>query len=238
MGFLVNFGLLIAGYLLGSIPSGLLIVRLTTGKDVRTIESGRTGGTNVMRAAGFGAGLVTALMDVLKAAVAAWLARWLAPDNYWIHIAAPLAAILGHNYSFFLIERNEAGKLRFRGGAGGASCVGGSVGLWAPSFLIIIPVGALLLYFLGYASIATLSVAIISTLIFSYRAWAGVGPWEYAFYGLLAFLILAWSLRPNIKRLISGTERLVGLRAKQQRKQSEQVQKSVEQVDTTSDQED
>lgn len=219
MGLLEIIGLLIAGYLLGSIPSGLLIVRLTTGKDVRTIESGRTGGTNVMRAAGFWAGLITAMMDVLKAAVSVWLARWIMPDNNWIHLAAPLAAILGHNYSFFLIERNEKGKIRFRGGAGGASCVGGSFGLWAPSFLIIIPVGALILYFLGYASIATMSVALISTVIFAYRAWAGLGPWEYAIYGLFAFLLLAWSLRPNIKRLINGTERLVGLRAKHQRDQ-------------------
>ncbi len=209
--------ILLAAYLLGSIPSGLLIVRITTGKDVRKIESGRTGGTNVARAAGMWAGVFTALFDGLKAAVSVWLAQWLLPQSMWLHILAPIAAILGHNYSIFMMEKNANGKIRLRGGAGGASCVGGSFGLWAPSVLIILPVGAAILFILGYASVATLSAALLSTLVFAYRAWRGASAWEYTVYGILAFLLLAWSLRPNIKRLINGTERIVGLRARRQK---------------------
>lgn len=212
---------LIASYLLGSIPSGLVIVRLTTGIDVRTVESGRTGGTNAMRAAGFWAGLFTATFDMLKATVAVWLAQWLEPGNNWLHIFAPLAAILGHNYSLFMVERKEDGRLHFRGGAGGAPSTGGSVGLWFPSFFIIVPVAGLVFYFIGYASLATLSAALVSTVIFAIRAWIGISPWQYAVYGLLAFCLLAWSLRPNIKRLINGTERVVGWRAKRQKKTAE-----------------
>jgi glycerol-3-phosphate acyltransferase PlsY len=78
-------------------------------------------------------------------------------------------------------------------------------------------VGGLIYLFGGYASITTMSVALISTLVFAYRAWLGLNPWQYALYGLLAFLALAWSLKPNIKRLIEGNERLVGLRAKKQK---------------------
>jgi glycerol-3-phosphate acyltransferase PlsY len=72
----------------------------------------------------------------------------------------------------------------------------------------------LIYYFVGYASVTTLSVALLSTLIFAYRAWLGLNPWQYAMYGLLAFFALAWALRPNIKRLIDGEERVVGLRAR------------------------
>ncbi len=111
---------IICAYLLGSIPSGVLIVKLSTGKDVRQIESGRTGGTNAMRAAGAWAGLATAVLDAVKGAVPVWLARWLVPGALWLEVVAPLLAIIGHNYSIFLIERTENGKVRLGGGAGGA----------------------------------------------------------------------------------------------------------------------
>jgi acyl phosphate:glycerol-3-phosphate acyltransferase len=217
-------------YVIGSIPFGLVIVRLLTGKDIRKVESGRTGGTNAMRAAGFWAGLSTALLDGLKASSTVWLARFLFPIQadpayVWLHVLAPLAAILGHNYSIFLAGRDENGRLRIKGGAGGAPCVGGSIGLWAPSVLIIIPVGAAVLFGLGYASIATMSVAFLSTLIFAYLALLGYSPWQYSLYGLAALGLLAWSLRPNIKRLFQGKERLIGWRAKRlQRRQEQQGQ--------------
>src|SRR6185503_23621 len=104
MQLLLDIVAVILGYLLGSIPFGLLIVKLKTGKDLRTVESGRTGGTNAARAAGFGAGLLTAILDILKGAVAVWMAEYLDPANHVIHVLAPVFAILGHNYSFFLLE--------------------------------------------------------------------------------------------------------------------------------------
>ena len=204
-------------YVLGSIPFGLLIVRLRTGKDIRQVESGRTGGTNVMRAAGFWAGLATAILDMGKSAIAVVIARRFLPGNSWFEVFAPVMAIVGHNYSLFLADRNERGQLRLRGGAGGAPCTGGSVGLWFPSIFILMPLGMLLLYFVGYASLATLSAAIFSIVLFGVRAWLGLGPWEYTLYGVFSLILLAWSLRGNIKRLINGDERLVGLRAQRRR---------------------
>lgn len=213
--FILQFlGTLLSSYLLGSIPFGLLVVKLSTGKDVREVESGRTGGTNVARAAGFWAGLVTALLDGLKAAASVWLASFLVPGSAWAEVLAPVAAIIGHNYSIFLMERNEKGRLRLRGGAGGAPCVGGSFGLWAGSFFLIVPLASLIFYFGGYASVTTLSAALLSTLVFIVRAILGYSPWEYAAYGLLALVLLAWALRPNIQRLLAGKERLVGWRAR------------------------
>src|SRR4030043_469872 len=208
-------GVLLLAYIIGSIPFGLIIVKLSTGKDIRSVESGRTGGTNAMRAAGLWAGLATAVFDVLKGVGAVFFCHLLvAGTHVWIDILAPFLSIIGHNYSAFMIERNEKGKLRFRGGAGGAPCLGGAIGLWLPSLFVIVPLGGLIYYFGGYASITTMSVALLSTLVFAYRAWLGLNPWQYAIYGLLAFVALGWSLKPNIKRLLEGKERVVGLRAR------------------------
>jgi glycerol-3-phosphate acyltransferase PlsY len=211
---LTFIAVLVISYLLGAIPFGLIIVWLLTKKDIRTIESGRTGGTNVWRAVGIFAGATTAVLDLLKAAVAAWLALYVMPDNSWLAVIAPTMAVIGHNYSIFLAERDEHGKIRLRGGAGGASTAGGAFGLWWASILIIVPVGVLVVYFGGYASVATLSVAILSIIIFAYRAWIGASPWQYSLYGVATLIILIIALRPNIKRLFKGTERVVGWRVR------------------------
>ncbi|MDI6769531.1 MAG: glycerol-3-phosphate acyltransferase [Anaerolineales bacterium] len=217
MQILVDAGILLASYLIGSIPFGLILVKLLSGKDIRMVESGRTGGTNALRAAGWVAGLLTGILDVLKAAAAVWLSQVITA-NEWIHALAPIAAILGHNYSLFLAERDERGGWRLRGGAGGAPSFGGALGLWAPSALIILPIAALIYYFIGYASVTTLSVALMATLIFAVRAMFFHSPWEYVIYGVLSGILLFWALLPNIKRLMNGTERLHGWRAKRQPK--------------------
>ncbi len=213
---------LLAAYLFGSIPFGLLIVKMTTGKDVRQIESGRTGGTNAMRAAGFWAGFATAMLDIFKGAGAAWLARSVAPTTYWLHVAAPLLAIVGHNYSIFLAERDENGRWRLRGGAGGATALGGVMGLWAPSILIMLPLGTIIFWFVGYASVTTMSVPLMGMLIFIWRYAQYGPPWNtYIWFGILAEVVVMWALRPNIKRLLNGTERLHGWRARRKQRRGQ-----------------
>jgi len=221
----------VLGYLIGSIPFGWVVVKLSTGRDIREVESGRTGGTNALRAAGVWAGIATALLDILKGACAVWVARWLTAGNAWAESLAPLAAILGHNYSLYLIERGADGRIKLRGGAGAAPCAGGAMALWAPSVLILVPLGALILYFVGYASVATMSVGLVVATIFALRYFAGLSEWQNILYGLLAFGAMLWALRPNIKRLIDGNERLVGLRARRSKKQAEAHHSS---SDTTS----
>lgn len=210
MQLLFDFGLAALGYVLGSIPFGLIIVRLRTGKDIRQVESGRTGGTNAMRAAGFFAGLMTALADILKGAAAVWLARALGGSDL-AQVLAPVGAILGHNYSLFLMERDEQGRIRFRGGAGGAPCLGGALGLWAPAAPIILLVGVLVFFGSGYASLTTISVGLVALIIFAVRAWQGLAPAWYVVYGLIGLALLIWALRPNIKRLLAGQERVVSI---------------------------
>lgn len=200
-------------YLMGSIPFGFLVVKLINGRDVREVESGRTGGTNAMRAAGVGAGVLTAVLDVLKGAGTAWVVSWLLPGQIWVQVAAALLAIVGHNYSIFLLKR-ENGRWKLRGGAGGATCLGGAIALWNPIIWIILPAAVLVYLFIGYASVTTMSIAFIAMIVFIVRAILGLSPWAYVIYGALALLVLVWALRPNVIRLIEGTERVVGFRAK------------------------
>ncbi len=210
MNFLIDAAILLASYLLGSIPFGLVVVKLLSGKDIRNVASGRTGGTNAMRAAGPFAGVLTGALDVLKAAVTVWLARWLT-GNVWIHALAPIAAILGNNYSIFLAEKNPQGRIYLRGGAGGAAAGGGAFGLWPPAGFILLPVCYLIWFGTGFASVTTLSIGFITILIFTIRALSGAGPWAYVVYGVLAEALMIWGLRPNIQRLLAGTERRHGL---------------------------
>ena len=211
MQFLLDAGLVLLGYLIGSIPFGLIIVKLKTGKDIRNVESGRTGGTNALRAAGFWAGLGTAIMDILKGAAAVWIAQALTSSE-WVHVLAPVGAILGHNYSAYLPEFDENGKFkRLRGGAGGGPAAGGALGLWPQAGLIVILAGALVFFGLGYASVTTISVGLTAIIVFAVRAWLGESPWIYVLYGVLAEILLLWALRPNLKKLMEGTERVVGI---------------------------
>jgi glycerol-3-phosphate acyltransferase PlsY len=209
MQILIGIGAMIIGYILGSIPFGLLIVKLKTGKDIRQVESGRTGGTNAVRAAGLGAGLLTAILDILKGAASVWVARWLVPHDTLFHVLAPLAAILGHNYSLFLMNRDADGKLRFHGGAGGAPALGGAMGLWPWMFPIVFAAGALVWFTLGIASVTTMIIGLVVTIVFAIQISEGYQNPIYIWYGILAELLLLWALRPNIKKLFAGQERVV-----------------------------
>lgn len=211
MQILIDIGILILGYIIGSIPFGLLIVKLKTGKDIRDVESGRTGGTNAVRAAGFGAGLLTAILDILKGTSAVWIAQALTPDHHLIHLLAPVGAILGHNYSVFLFNRDSDGKMRFHGGAGGAPALGGAMGIWLPMGPIVFGVALLIWFTVGIASVTTLAIGLIVTVTFAIRAYMGYQPPIDILYGVLALFLLGWSLRPNLQKLMAGQERIVSI---------------------------
>ncbi len=215
MQVMIDAGILLASYVFGSVPFGLIVVKLMTGKDIRTVASGRTGGTNAMRAAGPWAGVITAVLDILKAAATVWLAQAVTP-NLWVHSLAPIAAVIGHNHSIFMIERSPDGRIQMRGGAGGAAAGGGAFGLWPPVAFFLVPLGLLIWYVTGYASVTTLSIGLLSIIIFGVRAALGLGPWVYVLYGFLVELLMLWALRPNLKRLKEGTERRHGLPVKLQ----------------------
>lgn len=209
---------MIAAYLIGSIPVGYLIVRIFKGVDVRSVGSGRVGTTNTVRAAGPFAGIFTALLDAGKGILAAFLAHILYPSSIWVKVFAVILAVVGQIFSVFLIEKSKEGKLLFRGGAGGATTLGGAIALWPVSIIIILPLILIVYFGVGYASLTTISIAFFSLVIFGYNAAVGLGPWEYLLYGAATLFIVLYTLRPNLERLKNGTERAVGLRALLQKK--------------------
>ncbi|MEK6192761.1 MAG: glycerol-3-phosphate acyltransferase, partial [Deltaproteobacteria bacterium] len=210
--------------LIGSIPFGWIFVKLKNGKDIRDVQSGRTGGTNAMRAAGLPIGLYTAIFDIYKGTFAVQMAMTADENNFLLHVLAGVATIVGHNYSIFLLQRSPTGRWRLAGGAGGGTSLGGSIGLWSTSLWIILPIAILVFYFVGYASITTISVAVLSILIF------GIGslvrpetfPWQYTLFGVASLGLLLWALKRNIKALRAGTERLHGFRARKNKTPSEE----------------
>lgn len=200
------------GYLCGSIPFGYIYVRLFKGDDLRAIGSGRTGGTNSFRAAGLGVGVLTSLSDVLKGAAAVWITTRLlggaiGPQALpWIQATAGVLSVVGHNWSIFL---------KFGGGAGTGPNVGWSAAIWPWIFPIAFLVMGGMLYFVGMASVASLSMAAVTIIIFTARYLMGIdATLAYVAGSIVAGLVVTWALRPNIRRVLNGTERLVGRRAK------------------------
>ena len=185
------------GYLMGSIPVGYLVVRLTQGTDVRRHGSGRTGGTNVWRAAGLEPAILTVLGDFLKGAMAVGIARAFLGNSLG-EVLVGVAAIVGHNWSVFL---------GWRGGAGTATNLGVISMLSFPVALGLIAAGLLVVLISRYASVASLCIAILAPAVFLGLALLTQHPLQYALYGLLAGAIVILAHRPNIVRLLTGTER-------------------------------
>lgn len=189
--------LLVGAYLLGSFPTGWVVVRLRTGEDIRRVGSGRTGGTNAMRAGGWVAGLLTGLGDLAKGAMAVGLARLLLPHQPVAEMLAGGLTVAGHNGSVWM---------GFRGGVGTAPNVGAAVAMWPPSALVLFPLIPVAAAVTGYASCTSLIVAIVLPLLFAGRAALGQGPWAHAVYGVGTLALVAWALPPNFRRLREGTE--------------------------------
>jgi glycerol-3-phosphate acyltransferase PlsY len=191
-----------ASYLIGSVPIGLLLVRIATGKDVRKVGSGRIGGTNTLRAAGPWVALLTILADLGKGFLAVWLARIVVGTQ---GIASPLVeslaglmAMIGHNYSIFI---------GFKGGAGTMTTGGGALALWPWNVPILTPIVIGMIALTGHASVGSITVAVLLPIIYAVRALAGYGPWEHLIHGVGTTALTLWALRPNIQRLWEGRER-------------------------------
>lgn len=203
----------LGGYLLGSIPFGFIIVAVLHERDIRDSGSGRTGGTNAMRASGMGAAAVTVLGDLLKGFAGVALAQLIFPTSAWAEVFGGWGVLLGHNASIYL---------GFRGGAGTAPSMGVAGALWFPSLLFTLPFLPIGLLVIGVASLTSLIIGGAIIVVFVIRAATGYGPWEHVVYGLGALILVAFALRPNIKRMLNGTEPIVGPRARRIEKRAAQ----------------
>ncbi|WP_299939285.1 glycerol-3-phosphate 1-O-acyltransferase PlsY [uncultured Nitratireductor sp.] len=184
---------LVFGYLLGSIPFGLIITRLAGKGDVRKIGSGNIGATNVLRTGSKKLAALTLLGDALKGTVAVLLAGLYGPDQA---VAAGLGAFLGHLFPVWL---------GFRGGKGVATYLGVLVAIAWPGALIFAVVWLSVAFLTRYSSLSAL-VAAVAVPIGLYL----LGYVQAAELFVLMSLIVFIKHRANIARLLSGTETRIG----------------------------
>ncbi len=185
---------LLIAYLLGAIPFGYLLVRITTGADVRSSGSGNIGATNVLRTTGRAAGIATLLLDIAKGYAAVWIAgRLTGEEPIWMSLAA-LAVIAGHAFPIFL---------GFKGGKAVASFIG--------AFLCLTPLAlfCVLIVFLGvvawsrYISLGSICMA----ATFPLAVWIVQHPQLPVFFAsVIAAAFVIYRHSENMERLRLGTE--------------------------------
>ncbi|WP_370714247.1 glycerol-3-phosphate 1-O-acyltransferase PlsY [Sphingomonas sp. IW22] len=184
---------LLVGYLLGSIPFGVLLTRMAGAGDLRAIGSGNIGATNVLRTGRKGLAAATLLLDMLKGAVAVWLVAAILPG---LGTLAAAAAFIGHCYPLWL---------RFKGGKGVATLMGISLALSGPVAAVYAVVWLGLLALLRISSVAGMLAAVSAPVS---AAWFGRFDLVLVLLGLA--LIVLWKHRANIERLMNGSEPRIG----------------------------
>jgi glycerol-3-phosphate acyltransferase PlsY len=215
------------GYVCGAFPTGYFAGRLWN-VDVRKHGSGRTGGTNVLRSAGWGAFSITVVGDALKGILPVLLTRLLFPAENIAQALAVLGVLIGHNWSIWIMmlakhEPNSAyaapplGWIQRiakegRGGAGVAPTTGAVLALFPPIVLIMfLPIVAILII-VRYASVASLTAVTLAPFVMLYFVLTGSAPWSYFFLMVAVGVIVIAVHIPNIQRLRAGTEKRFGQR--------------------------
>ncbi len=214
MDVLLKFiAIVVAAYVLGSIPFGMLIGKIFGGVDITKHGSGKTGTTNVLRTVGKGPAVLAAMWDIGKGALAVALATWTIENTtvsvfgftiYWqvAQVAASLAVMAGHNWSCFL---------KFRGGRGVAVFFGSMLAIWPPLALVGAAILLVVVLRTRYMSLGSILGACgIWTAIAIVTVFYNYSP-VYLVYGLIATFLIIWQHRDNIQRLAAGTERCIGL---------------------------
>lgn len=186
------------GYLLGSIPFGIILARIFGGQDVREHGSGNIGATNVSRVAGPVAGVLTLILDTAKGVAAVWLAGEFTEHNASAMILAGLGALLGHSFPVWL---------KFKGGKGVATALGVFLELCPMAALAALVVFVLVVAFWRYVSLGSLSAAAAMPLLV-YFLWApGHAPPLVITLGtLFAAALIFYKHDANLQRLVDGTE--------------------------------
>ena len=184
----------VVGYLLGSIPFGLILTRMAGGPDIRAIGSGNIGATNVLRTGRKGLAAATLLLDALKGTAAVLMAaHYATPDAA---LVAGLGAFLGHLFPVWL---------KFKGGKGVAIYIGLLIGLYWPGALIFCGIWLTVAALSRYSSLA----ALVASALTPFALWLLGQPRAAALFLLLT--ALSWIMhRANITRLIAGTESRIG----------------------------
>lgn len=200
-------------YLLGSIPTGYLLVRLFRHEDIRSVGSGNIGATNVLRSGGKGLGGATFLLDMLKGCAAVWMGAALAPfmtpvgPARNIEALAALVAVLGHMFPVWL---------HFKGGKGVATGFGVFLVAAPLAALAAITVFAIVLLITRYVSLASILGA-ASFPVFAWFLVHGDKPIFYVAVQVAVALLIILKHHQNIGRLVSGTESRFGARSREEK---------------------
>ena len=205
-GVLGAAGLVLIGYLLGALPIGLLVGRLSRGVDLRQHGSGRTGATNALRTIGPAAAAAVALLDVGKGLVAVLLARWLsqagqAGSAEWVVAATGLAAVIGHVRSVFI---------GFRGGRGLAPFTGAMLAALPLTVVILLPLFVAVIWRWRFVSLGSVVVAVLAPVVAGLLSLAGQGSQGAVALAAGGAAVVTLAHRDNIARLRAGTERRLG----------------------------
>jgi acyl phosphate:glycerol-3-phosphate acyltransferase len=185
----------IIAYLIGSIPFGYLIVRATSGGDVRQTGSGGTGATNVTRRAGKAAGAITLVLDAVKGALAVLIAKWLAGGNTdWVIAVAAIAVLLGHIFPVWL---------GFKGGKGVATGVGVFLALAPIAVLCAGVIFLAVVWLTKFVSLGSI-LAAVTIPLFVWLLESASDPILSA--AVVGALLIVFAHRGNIARLWNGTE--------------------------------
>ncbi|MCM2399980.1 glycerol-3-phosphate 1-O-acyltransferase PlsY [Rhizobium sp. S153] len=182
------------GYLLGSIPFGLVLTRLAGLGDLRSIGSGNIGATNVLRTGNKKLAAATLLLDALKATAAAVIAQAVFGHN--AGLLAGFAAFIGHLFPIWL---------GFKGGKGVATYIGTLLGVAPLMVLVFAIVWLSIAYLSRYSSLS----ALVATLVIPVVLWI-LGAQEASLVTSAMTVITYWRHKPNIERLIAGTESKIG----------------------------
>ncbi len=197
----ISIALLLFGYLLGSVPFGLIISAAFYRTDIRKHGSGNIGATNVYRTLGPVAGILVLATDILKALIPVLLAKYLlASDPHLmptVSVLTGFAAIIGHSYPVFL---------GFSGGKGMSTAGGMVIGLWPWVALILFIIWVTMLAVFRYSSLASITLAVTLPVLVSIL----YPKPEYIAFSLVAAIVLVFRHRSNISRLLAGTELKLG----------------------------
>jgi len=192
-GPLVYLAAFASGYILGSIPFGLILAKLAGLGDLRQIGSGNIGATNVLRAGSKGLAALTLLLDLLKGTAAVWVGSHFGP---YAAMAAGLGAFLGHLFPVWL---------GFRGGKGVATYIGVLLGLYWPAAAAFGAIWLIVAFATRYSSLAALVASGASVLVLGLT-----GQWRLAALFLLLTVLLYIRHAANIGRLTRGEEARIG----------------------------
>ncbi len=215
----VFVAVVVLGYLLGSIPFGVLLARRWAGVDVRQHGSGKIGMTNVLLTAGKKAAATVFALDLLKGVLAVVFAGLIVGKGHLVvwcfglgvlvaQVMAALAAVAGHNWSVFL---------KFKGGRGVVTYFGGLVALYPPAAIFGAEIFAMGTGLTRYASIGSIVGAVSTYVILVPLTIMHGFPIEYLAYTLIGTVVIGLMHRDNIVRLIAGKERRLGDKAGKER---------------------